>query len=181
MRTERDAVRSLARYMSRSFGDEWEVTFMQDEGTFKRPGIRIVPATTVATGSSHTAELIMPVVVYAYPAEGDTIEDGFDNAMAAKEQLWQTFFIGVEEGRPMRVPLYDFDGTPIDEGSILRRYPDFMRVLDCSIQHTQAPEDETKWTAFAEIRLGWRRAALLPSGTRLAQQLKSNFDTTPNG
>jgi hypothetical protein len=179
MRTSRDAIRSLARYMSRAFGPDWEVGFFSEEGTFGRPGV-MVKATgpQLSSGSRHTIDVIQPFAVYAYPAEAEGVEDTFDNAMVAEEIIWHAFNVGVGEGRPGRVPLFDYEGVPIDEPTSLRRYPDYMRVLDLSIDRAQAPEDEKKWTVTAELRLGWRRAGELPSGTRLAQSLRT-LEITP--
>lgn len=179
MRTSKDAIRSLARYMAVAFGDGFEVGFFSEEGTFTRPGVVVAAAggELDGGGTRHTVDVIQPFAVYAYPVEGANVEEGFDNAMAAQETLFQAFRVGVDEGRPMRVPLYDYEGIAIDEGTLLRRYPDFMRVLDLSIERSQAPEDERKWTVTAEIRIGWRRSAELPSGTRLAQALQVDFST----
>lgn len=181
MRTSRDAIRSLARYMMEAFGGEWEVGFFAEEGTFARPGVMVKSTgPQLSSGSRHTIDIIQPFAVYAYPAEAETVEGTFDNAMEAEEILWRAFNVGLEEGRPRRVPLYDYEGVPIDEGTSLRRYPDFLRVLDASVDRAQAPEDEKKWTVTAELRLGWRRAGELPSGTRLSQSLHTEFSTPPD-
>lgn len=179
MRTSRDAIRSLARYMALAFGDGFEVSFFSEEGTFMRPGVVVSTAGDEQDGGGtrHTVDVVQPFAVYVYPEEGESVEEGFDKAMEAQETLWQAFRVGVEEGRPMRVPLYDYEGVAINEGTMLRRYPDFLRVLDLSIGRSQAPTDERKWTVTAELRIGWRRSAEIPSGTRLAQALHIDFDT----
>jgi hypothetical protein len=173
MRTVRDALRSISRYMSEAFGDDWEVGFFAQEGAFSRPGIAVRTAGPLLSGGSrHTADLTQPIAVYVYPAEGESVEATFDNVMAAEERLWQAIQVGIGAGRPYRIPLYDFEGVAIDEGSLLRRYPDYLRVLDLSINRAQSPEDEKKWTVTGEMRVGWRRSAELPTGSRLAQKLR---------
>lgn len=176
MRTSRDAIRSLARYMAAAFGEEWEVGFFTEESTFARPAVMVKSTgPQLSSGSRHTIDVIQPFAVYAYPAEAETVEETFENAMVAEEVIWQAINVGLEGGRPRRVPLYDYEGVGITEGTVLRRYPDFLRVLDLSIDRAQSPEDEKKWTVTAEIRLGWRRAGELLGGTRLAQSVRTDF------
>lgn len=176
MRTTNDALRSLARYMSRAFGDDYEVSVFNEQGTFTRPGISVRTAgPALSSGSRHTIDLIQPVAVYVYPVEGESVEETFAGVMEAEEILWQAFNVGIEEGRPWRVPLYDYDGVKISEESILRRYPDYLRIVDLSIDRAQSPEDELKWTVTGNLRLTWRRAGRLAHGTRLAQDVRTSF------
>jgi hypothetical protein len=178
MRTSIDAIRSLARYMTLAFGEDFEVGYFAEEGTFARPGISVVAAgpELAGGGTRHTVDIIQPFALYAYPSPGESVEEGFFNAMGAQEKFFQAFRVGIEEGRPMRVPLYDYEGVALNEGTILRRYPDFLRILDLSVERKQAPEDERLWTVICEIRAGWRRTAELPTGTRLAQSVKADFE-----
>lgn len=176
MRTKEDALRSLARYISESLGEAWEVGLFADQGTFERPGVAVRTAGPMLVGGSrHTLDNTLPVAVYAYPEEGGSVEAGYVNAMATEESLWQAFNVGIAEGHPWRIPLYDYEGVPITEGSEMRRYPDYLRVVDLSIDSTQAPEDEMKWTVIASLRLTWKRAGELAPGTRLAQELQQGL------
>jgi hypothetical protein len=176
MRTTRDAIRSLARYMTESFGEDWEVGYFSQQGTFARPGIAVrTTGPLLSAGSRHTLDLTQPMAIYVYPAEKETVEETFDEVMQAEEKLWQAFNIGVGEGRPFRVPLYDYEGVPYDDGSSLRRYPDYLRVVDCSIERAQSADDEKKWTVTAELRLTWRRAGEMPTGKRVATDLKQTI------
>lgn len=175
MRTTQDALRSLARYMSEAFPD-FSVGFFNEEGTFARPAVAVrTTGPTLSSGSRHTVDLIQPTAIYVYPAEEESVEATFAKVMAIEDTLWRTFHVGVSAGRPMRIPLYDYEGVPLEEGSMLRRYPDYLRVVDLSIDRAQAPEDEMKWTVIAEARLTWRRAAEVPSGTRLAGDIRTDF------
>lgn len=164
--------------MAEVFGDEWEVGFFGQEGTFSRPGIAVrTTGPLLSAGSRHTLDQTQPAAVYVYPPEDASVEATFDGVMEAEERLWQAFNVGIAEGRPFRVPLYDFDGVAIDEASSLRRYPDYLRILDLSIDRRQSPEDQKKWTVTAELRLGWRRSGELAEGSRLAQKLKVSHIT----
>lgn len=176
MRTTRDAIRSLARYMTEAFGDDWEIGYFSQQGTFARPGVAVrTTGPLLSGGSRHTLDLTQPMAVYVYPPEKDTVEETFDSVMSAEETLWQAFNVGIGEGHPFRVPLYDYEGVPIDEGSILRRYPDYLRVVDCSIDRSQSADDEKKWTVTAELRVTWRRTGELATGRRVAQDLKATI------
>lgn len=178
MRTTRDAVRSMARYMSEVFGDDWEIGFFNQEATFTRPGVEVKPGTSQdGGGTRHSSDVVLPIMLYAYPEPGDSVSAGFDNALAVEETFWQAFRVGVGEGRPMRVPLYDYEGISINEGTLLRRYPDYLRIADLSITRSQAPTNESLWTVTCETRVGWRRSGELEAGTRLARALKVDLLT----
>lgn len=176
MRTKNDALRSVARYMNEAFGEGWEVGYFAEQGVFSRPGVAVRSAGPLLTaGSRHTLDNTLPVAVYAYPAEGDTIEEGYANTTAAEESLWQAFNVGIGEGHPWRIPLYDYEGVPVDRSSSLRRYPDYLRVVDLSIDSAQSPEDQQKWTVTASLRLTWKRTGELATGKRLVTQIKPDF------
>lgn len=177
MRTSLDAIRSLARYMAEAFGDDYEVSALPEQGTFGRPGVWVTEAgEQQSSGSRHTVDLIQPYAIYVYPPEKDTVEGSWAAAEAARDILWTAFNVGIGEGHARRVPLYDYDGVDVSEGTLQRRYPDYLRVLDYSAKSTTAPKDERKFTVTAQVRLGWRRAAEMPSGTRLARDLKTAFN-----
>lgn len=173
MRTKLDAMRSLARYISECLGEDWDVGVFAEQGTFSRPAVAVRTAGPMLTaGARHTLDNTLPVAIYAYPEEGESVEGGFTNAHAVEDLLWQAFNVGIGEGHPWRVPLYDYDGVPIDEGSELRRYPDYLRVVDFSIDATQSPEDEMKWTVVLSLRVTWKRSGELPTGKRLVTAIK---------
>lgn len=71
---------------------------------------------------------------------------------------------GVQIGaaRPMRVPLYRYDGLKLAEPSDERHPSDFMRVSDLSVGHSQDPNDRMLWTVTCEVRMSWRRSISVP-------------------
>jgi hypothetical protein len=175
MRTQLDAVRSLARYASEVFGEDWSVNLWSAQGTFERPAIAVRrTGPTLLSGPRHSVDLTLPAALYVYPPALDTGEATFAAAAAADDLLFTAFRIGVGEGRPMRVPLYDYAGVGLDEASEVRAASDYLRVLDLSVEHHQSPEDEDLWTIIANLRLGWRRMGEQPDAmaTELVEVLK---------
>ena len=175
MRTTRDAIRSIARYASEAFGEDWSVNLWAEQGTMIRPAIAVrKTGPTLITGPRHIADLVQPVALYVYPPKGDSPEASFAAAADADDTLFNAFRIGIGAGHAMRVPLFDYEGAGLDEASELRRDPDYLRVLDFSVEQFQSPEDESMWSIVASLRVGWRRTAEHPDAdaTRLVEDLR---------
>lgn len=178
MRRSIDVLRSLKRYVSLALGEEWEVNLVESEGTFSRPAARVIAATPQqVSGPRHRLDAIQTFSVNAFPVAGTTAEESLIAAAEVEETLLSSLRIGgVDEARAARIPLYDYDGTPWDEGSTTRREPDYARVLDLSVSRTASPADETLYTVSAEVRLGWSRDGAIPSGGRTVSDLRMTVD-----
>lgn len=169
MRGTPDILRSLKRYVALALGDEWEVRLAGDEGTFKRPFARAVPTSPAqypaATATAFLTEAIQAFAVHAYPSASASGDESYLAALATGEALFRAFAVGVGEGRPRRVPIYDYTDLPLGEGSTARHYADFAEVRDLSITEPHRdPDDETLWLVIVDLRLGWRRT-VEPSST----------------
>lgn len=76
---------------------------------------------------------------------------------------------------PHRIPLYDYDGVPLDgpdSVSYARGTRDFLRVVSCPINRITDPEDDRYWLVTAEPRVTWRRTGRVPSGTQIVQSVR---------
>lgn len=169
MRTNADALRSLKRYAALMLGDDWEVRLPGEEGTFERPFARVVVADAAQyrAATKYLTEAFAPFAVYTYPAKGATADEALMGALGVEEMLFQGFHVGVpDEGSPMRVPLYDYDGVPLSEPSLARFEHDYLRVSDLSTRHFADPDDRTLWSVVTDVRLSWRRT-VLPVATGL--------------
>ena len=90
MRTVPDALRSLARFVSEVMGDEWEVRFAVEEGTFRRPFARVgLSGPTPMTGPAHSVDVIAPFAISLWPETGITPEESLFLALAVEERLVQ--------------------------------------------------------------------------------------------
>lgn len=162
MRSQTDALRSLKRYVSQMLPPEWEVSLTpRTEGHGLRP-LAVVKATAPATfprSHYHTASVVRPFAVYAYPVAGTTDDAALLAATEAEELLFRGFRVGVEDGHQMRVPLWDWDGVPLDQTSVDRLDCDYMNIDDLTTQHLAEPENNRLWVAVAELRMSWRRVA----------------------
>lgn len=173
MRSSEDAIRSLKRYVATIVGEEWEVRLPDEAETFTRPFARVMPAGPLnpLPGSQWIANVSRPFVVLLYPKLGDTAEETGLAAMRVEDAVFRGFRAGVAEGRPLRVPMYDYEGVPTVEGSVARHRSDFMRVTDLSVEARQAPDDPNLWVVVTEIRLEWARTAAVVSGGKVVESV----------
>lgn len=179
MRTSLDVLRSLKRYVATSLGEEWEVRLLVEEGTFGRPAAQIMEATgQTITGPHHTMSVIQTFMVHTFPVPGATVMESLIAAGEVEDNLVRAFRIGVDRGRAGRVPLYNYDAVPHNEGSTSRNPQDYARILDFEVSRTQSPQDELLFTVSAEVRLGWERDGQILSTGRVAQEIRTNQDVT---
>jgi hypothetical protein len=156
-----DALRSLKRYVAAALGDAWEVRLSAEQGAFERPYARVrqvASATYILTGGRFLADVNQPFEIIAYPLRGDDPEDAILRAQTVEDALFRTFRVGAENGRPLRVPLYNYDGVPLNQpGMWVPR--GFMRVADLSTQPFVDPDDNKLYSVVCDVRLSWRRLA----------------------
>ena len=164
-RTPVDALRSLKRYVAVALGDDWEVRLSREEGAFERPFARVVQAGAALypKGGQFLSDVIQPFSVYAYPPSAATPDAALLIAQQTEDALYRAFQAGVEQGRPRRVPLYNYTDRGLDEAGIWMPRG-FLRVDDLSTQPFVDPDDNKLWTIACDVRLTWRRAPV-PSST----------------
>ena len=161
-RTSEDVYRSIKKHIALILGDDWDVRWVDDEGTFSRPSAIVVPtavASVAAGDSQFIASMIQPFGIYAYPETGDTPTESRMKALAVEEILLNGLRFGVGAGRPLRIPLYSYRGVDERAAASVRHPSDFARVADLSVGTTPDPNDRTLWTVTCEVRLSWRRTA----------------------
>jgi hypothetical protein len=160
-RSHIDALRSVKRYVAVALGDDWEVRLSREEGAFARPFARVwqVAGTTYPlTGGRWVADMVQPFVIAAYPEQGRDPDHAMLLAQSVENTLYKAFRVGVEDGRPLRVPLYNYYHVKHwDAGTWYPRA--FMRVNDLSTQPFPDPDENTLWTVVCDVRLTWRRLA----------------------
>jgi len=173
-RTSVDVARSMGRYMSMCFPD-WEVALIEEQGVFDRPIVmvsRVGNEEWSGRGQATSFEVVSPWAVYAFPVPGADEYDGLMKAMAVEEMFVDAFRVGVGLGRPMSIPLWDFENVPLDEtGMAVRHYSDYARIRDLSVGRQPDPDDPTLWTVTAALRLGYGRLGRVPSAGPLIQSV----------
>lgn len=101
--------------------------------------------------------------------------DFYDTGYAAGTQVPPvtcTAVVDVESSK-RRVPLYNYDGVPIDGIGAFsnQRHPhDYLKVLDFSLDEGVDPEDDTEFRVVAQLRVTWRRTAVVPGASDSATQ-----------
>jgi hypothetical protein len=174
MRSQWDARRSIQRYVAEALGAGWEVALAADRGEFAYPFARVQPAGDVTrSGPALYAELSQPMSIQCYPQPQDTVVASESAAAEVLDALERAFSVGVGKGRPLRVPLYDYDGVPVEAQSYERDDRDFLQVTDFSARTLSDPEDARNIAVVADVRVRWRRAGRLPyGGTQLVESVK---------
>lgn len=164
MRTPQDALRSLHKYTASFLGDEWEVRLWDEEGTFKRPFARVakIGPTLPTPASSIVVDVTQPMAVHLYPQEQQTVEAGVLVAEGVEDLIYEGFLVGVGLGRPLRVPLWDWTGVPLDgpESDTSARYEhDYLRIArpSLSVNRLHDPVDDRLITVVVDMRVTWRR------------------------
>lgn len=176
MRTNLDALRSLKRYVALALPDPYEVVLAGDEASQSRPYASVkATGPALITGPAHTVDVAQPFAVYAYPMPADTPADSLVVAARIEEALNTAFALGIDKGRRMRLPLYDFEGLGMDERSEVRTPHDFARIMSLSVNRVQTPDDERFFTVTAELRLAWRRGTPVRD-TPLVREVRTDIE-----
>jgi hypothetical protein len=139
----------------------WEVALWAEAGTLAYPFC--VVTLSAAAGTSGPAlyyDVTQPMAIECYPTPPTDAEEAIHRAAVVQDALLEGFRgQGVAEGRPVLIPLYDYDGVPLAEGVEESRIEsDFMRVLDFSPRVLAHPQDPTLVRVVADLRVGWRKS-----------------------
>jgi hypothetical protein len=151
------------------------VRLADEPGEFRFPfAIVAAPGDAAAAGgTSRVADVVMAATVQCYPPPAGSPAQALLDAGEVEEVLWAAFRAGRSPGgHALRVPLWDFEGVPLDATSGLRWPHDYMRVLDLSIGQLPDPEDARRVRAYAEVRLGWRRGTRAWVEERLVEEVR---------
>ena len=176
-----DAIRSLARYTSEALGDDFEIAWVAEHGTFERPYARIRETTgvqSVAIGARH-AELRQSFGIVAYPFAFPTETAGMVEAQRVRELLWRAFAQGIDpqsfstrsdRAHPLRVPLFDYSQTGLREAATDADRIGYLHVVEAPTFDVYAdPEDARSLLVAATLRLAWTRYVGRPVGGEAAE------------
>jgi hypothetical protein len=164
MRTSTDVLRSMKRYVSLAFdaaGMPWEVRL---ESQITHAPLAIVTQTTPITQSNmrFVVQQSMGMRVACYPGPAVDEEAAVLMGGAIDDVLFGALRRGVVGGRPLRVPLYDYDGIGKDSPSTVRESHDFIRLTGVNVQPIFEPEDRTRVTVLCAFTATWFRAGEKP-------------------
>lgn len=137
--------------------ERFEVRFAGERGDYTPPFARVQAVTAGGTsGPALYYERTQPMSIECYPKMGEDAEVNVFAATAVLDALERGFRReGVTEGRPLRVPLYDYDGVSLDEAGTRRQPSDYMTVLDFSPRLLPDPLDARRVAAIADVRVSW--------------------------
>lgn len=142
--------------------DDWDVRFFHDEGEFEYPVcvVKTVGAPTLVS-NQNWYELTQAYAVYAYPTPPPSATGTASDAHLVAERVRQLLIDAfaaarVDGARPMRIPLYDYDGTDPATPAFHREQADYMRVVGASVDLQQEPNDPRQTVVVADLRLNWR-------------------------
>lgn len=164
MRTPQDALRSLHKYVALVLDPDWEVRLWDEEGTFKRPFARVskIGPTLPTPASALVVDVTQAMAVYLQPQEQQTVEASILVAEKVEDAIYQGFLVGVGPGAPLRVPMWDWTGIPLDgpgSDATARYEHDYMRIVrpSLSVNRLHDPTDDRLITVVVEMRVTWRR------------------------
>lgn len=142
--------------------DVWDVRFAHDAGQLTYPGVIVKPVGGAALAwHALYCDVTQPFVVYAYPrgpgeevdASSVQVEAEVVKGLLARALVQET---GRNGARPGRLPLYDYDGVPLDQPAGRRLDTDYLRVMDASVESMPEPTDPRMAVVVADVRLNWR-------------------------
>jgi hypothetical protein len=142
--------------------DDWDVRFFHDEGEFEYPVcvVKSVGAPTLVS-NQNWYELTQAYAVYAYPTPPPSATGTPSDAHVAAERVRQMLVDAfasarLDGARPMRIPLYDYDGLDANLPAAHREQADYMRVVGASVDLQPEPNDPRQTVVVADLRLNWR-------------------------
>lgn len=180
-RTGEDMIRSLKKYVAEVLGefggaflvgldendeearsDGWEVRLWDEHGTFRFPFARVARVgPEVSTGPPFYEDLTQPVSIHLYPFAASGREEAELLASRAGQVIHDALRWGARCGYPLSVPLWDYGGNGLYEGSEARHPSDFFRVIDLQVDRIADLEDDRYAAAVINFRAQWRR---VPNG-----------------
>lgn len=173
MRTPQDAVRSVKRYMAEALGPEWEVRLWTDEGSFAPPIARVAEASPTLYASRRVAtDITKALQVHCYQAPADSVTKGTLAAREVEQRLVTAIEVGVGLAWPRRIPLYDYDGVPDNEGSSERNTYDFLRVSDFSVNLVHDTDEPTVVIVVADLRVAWSQPTTVDVAAQTVNSLR---------
>lgn len=165
MRTQEDVLRSIRRYVSLVLGPTWQVRNWTDEGSFAPPLARVAPAGPATYRSRRVVtDIVLPVQVHFYLVPGDTVTEAMRSARLLTERVLGAIEIGIDQARPRRIPLYDYEGLTEAQGSDKRNYYDYLKVEDLSINTVADSDVPTGVVVIADIRVAWSQYTTVDPG-----------------
>jgi hypothetical protein len=168
MRSPVDAIRSVQHYVWRVLhenagNDSWEVRFAANPGEFAYPFARVqAVGPPVTSGAALYYVVSQPMSIELYEAPREDEEESLMQAMNLQGVLLHGFRgEGVGDGRPLRIPLFDFDGVDLQTEGTERNPSDYLRVEDFAPRLLSDLQDPRRVAVVCDLRVTWRKDANL--------------------
>lgn len=162
----------------------WEVRLWGGRGEVAFPFCRVSLTASLATipQGVHYYTAVQPMSVECYPTDRAADEEqAILLAASTIDRLARGFRGDAHLGaaRPLRVPLYDYEEVPLEEGVSQRRLdPDYLSVADFAARSLPDPTDPRRVAAIADVRLSWRVAAEVDRGKWLVESVPVTQEVT---
>lgn len=172
MRTANDAVRSMKKYLAEVLGDDWEVRLWSDEGTFVEPFARIAESSPTTYSSRRLwTDITKALQIHLYPPAATSTSAAMTVARDLEQVLVGAIELGIGLGWPRRIPLWDYDGVSLEQGSDTRETYDFMRVTDFTVTSIQDTDDPNRVVVVADVRVTWPQMTTVDPGHKTVESL----------
>jgi hypothetical protein len=186
----------VVRYTALALGDDWEVRASTEKGAFQRPGARValVPSVQLMTTRWNLSKFVASFAIIAYPLKFPEADASQLEALRVTDLLWMAYAgpgvgnpvirpaMDSHRGRPYRVPLYDYDGVPLDGDDAFadesRRDPrDFLHIEgQPEVTTVNDPGDELLYSVAANIRMSWLRSAAVTSTAPIVERVDTGAE-----
>lgn len=161
---------------------EWDVRFFHDEGEFEYP-VCVIKTVGPAVAAAHVpfVELTQSYAIYAYPQPPDAGAANASGSQVRAERVRQILITALDASRsngakPMRIPLYDYDGVGVGDPAGFRLDSDYLKVVSASVEVMPEPGDPLQAVVVADVRLNWRVATDEGRGVSLATEIRLDLD-----
>ena len=160
-RTAVDALRSVAKHLAFSLGDEWEVRISGEEHEFRLPFCLVAwVGPGVYEGSREYPMVTRPMQIDCYPIPPDSVEAARLRSEEVEGLLFDALRVGAGLSHPERIPFYNYAGIELGQSTSEQRLGnDFLRIVPSSlgIEPVADPTDDRWIRVVASMRVSWRR------------------------
>lgn len=154
----------------------WDIRFFHDRGALTGYPVAVVKAvgpTNAVSPHSNYSEMTQTMTVYLYPTPpaGEDFEFGEAQVAAERTRSLLLSAFDVRAAKPMRIPLYDYDGIAYNQVASQRESYDYLKVVDVSVEVLPEPGDPTLTVVVADLRVAWTIQSEKGRGTNIVSEL----------
>lgn len=163
MNTPEDLIRSVRRWFGVVLPEPWDIQYQRTDD-LERPSVIVQPSTgQLTSGSAYIRQNQRDFQAFVYPTgfEGQPMQSRVEAegvAHTLERAMAQGFLTAprVYYNRALRLPVFDYDGIPWDQGQPDGVVPyDHLPVANFSTDVRVDPDDDSLFTVVVDMRVTW--------------------------